>query len=164
MVEHNVIFNEDNVLTKSDHITIPRDVLSERERDKIIQHPENNNNPDEGEPQNAPNEINPPVDSVPLPLPNTTQSDLSRNSDPEPDEVEPLNIGWSTQGRHAPGHYKWLHEGKSSSNMSVAAVMETNDDDDDNMFAPLPADFALARTMGNEQKMLDKVLRGPHAK
>jgi len=55
MVEHNVIFNEDNVLTKSDHITIPRDVLSERERDKIIQHPENNNNPDEGEPQNAPN-------------------------------------------------------------------------------------------------------------
>jgi len=60
--------------------------------------------------------------------------------------------------------------------MSVAAIMETNDednmpgliveddDDDDNVFAPLPADFALARTMGNEQKMLDKVLRGPHAK
>ena len=174
-VERNVIFNEDDVLTKSDHVTIPGDVLSEGERDKIIQHPENNDNPDEAEPQNTPNEINPPVDSIPLPPPNTIQSDLSRNSDPEPEEVEPLNVGRSTRGRHAPGHYKRLHEGKGSSNTSVAAVMETNDeddmpglivedDDDDDVFAPLPADFALAGTMGNEPKTLDEALQGPHAK
>jgi len=55
----------------------------------------------------------------------------------------------------------------------VAAVMETNDEDDmlgliveddDDVFVPLPADFVLAGTMGNEPKTLDEALQGPHAK
>ena len=36
LVKHNVIFNQEDVLTKSDHVIIPGDVLSEGERDKII--------------------------------------------------------------------------------------------------------------------------------
>jgi len=51
--------------------------------------------------------------------------------------------------------------------------METNDEDDmlgliveddDDVFVPLPADFVLAGTMGNEPKTLDEALQGPHAK
>jgi hypothetical protein len=137
-----------SLLTKSDHVTIPGNVLSEGEKDKIIQHPENNINPDEVEQQSAPNEVNPPVNSIPFPPSNTTQSDSSSDADPEP-EVEPLNVSRNTQARHATGHYKRLHEGKDA---SVAAVMETVDedddvpglideDDDDDLFAPLPADL-----------------------
>ena len=40
-VKHNVIFNQEDVLTKSNYVVIPSDVLSEGERDKLIQHPDN---------------------------------------------------------------------------------------------------------------------------
>ena len=39
-VEHDVIFNQEDVLTKNNHVVIPGDVLSEGEKDKVIQHPE----------------------------------------------------------------------------------------------------------------------------
>ena len=48
--------------------------------------------------------------------------------------------------------------------MSVAVAMETGYEDDDNLFTPLPANFALSGMMGNEPKMLDKALQGPYAK
>ena len=38
-VKCDVIFNQEDILTKSDHVIIPSDVLSEREKDKVIQHP-----------------------------------------------------------------------------------------------------------------------------
>jgi len=55
MVEHNVIFNEDNVLTKSDHITIPGMFCLRGRGIRSSSTLRTNNNPDEGEPQNAPN-------------------------------------------------------------------------------------------------------------
>jgi hypothetical protein len=45
-VEHNVVFNEDDVLTTNDIAIIPGDVLAEGEWDKIIQNPTNNANSD----------------------------------------------------------------------------------------------------------------------
>jgi hypothetical protein len=33
-----------------------------------------------------------------------------------------------------------------------------DEDDNDDLFAPLPGDFALAGTMGNEPKMLEEAL------
>ena len=37
-VEWDIIFNQKDVLTKSDHVAIPGDILSEGEKDKVIQH------------------------------------------------------------------------------------------------------------------------------
>ena len=41
-VKCDVIFNQEDILTKNDHVFIPSDVLSEGEKDKVIQHPEKN--------------------------------------------------------------------------------------------------------------------------
>ena len=41
-VERDVIFNQEDVLTKNNCVVIPGDVLSEGEKDKVIQHPEKN--------------------------------------------------------------------------------------------------------------------------
>ena len=39
-IERNVIFNEDDILTKDEIVAIPGDVLAEGERDKVIQNPQ----------------------------------------------------------------------------------------------------------------------------
>jgi hypothetical protein len=75
IVEHNVVFNEDDVLTTNDIAIIPGDVLAEGERDKIIQGPTNNPNADEThvnqpevEAEKADAPPNPePTNSIPFP-------------------------------------------------------------------------------------------------
>jgi len=52
----------------------------------------------------------------------------SRNSDPEPDEVEPLNVGEVPKKACTRSIISGSTR-ESSSNMSVAAIMETNDED-----------------------------------
>ena len=56
-VKHNVIFNQEDVPTRSDHVVIPGDVLSEGKREKLIQHPENTAKTNDKQPdnQNRPN-------------------------------------------------------------------------------------------------------------
>ena len=81
-------------------------------------------------------------------------------------------VGRSHRARPAPGTYKRMHEGVPP-HANVALVDEPDDDDtpgidipeDDNeLFANLPPDFALVGTMGYASRTLDEALRGPRAK
>ena len=51
-VKHDVIFNQEDVLTRSDHVVIPGNVLSEGEREKLIQHPKNTAKTNDEQPDN----------------------------------------------------------------------------------------------------------------
>src|ERR1700749_161005 len=71
-VECNIVFNEDDVLTKDDTVIIPGDILAEGERDKIIQ------NPKDVSLKNLEGQIVPKAEdlktSQPLDLPSSTES------------------------------------------------------------------------------------------
>ena len=80
-VKRDVIFNQEDVLTKNDHVVIPGGVLSEGEKDKVIQHPEkttktNAEQPDQQITQNS--------ESQNLKIPES-----SHNSIPFPPSEEP---------------------------------------------------------------------------
>ena len=49
-VKWDVIFNQENILTKSDHVVILSDVLSEGEKEKVIQHSKNTTKTDVEQP------------------------------------------------------------------------------------------------------------------
>ena len=171
-VERNVVFNEDDILVKNDHVVISGDVLAEGERDKVIQHPLNTPKPenDQPEPQPESNENLPenqelPSNSIPFP-----QRAIHR---PEIDlQVEP-NTGRGHRTRHVPGHYARLNKGLETN----FAVVEFESDEevenapeealfavDGDLYVPPLEDYALGTSLGNEPKTLDEALCIPHAK
>ena len=178
-VEHNVIFNQEDILTRSDHVVIPGDVLSEGEREKLIQHPENTAKTNDEQPdnQNKPNlelqnsEI-PESSSNSIPFP---PSEEPQQQTPDNVEIEPVvkpNMGHCHRVHHPPGHYAKLNKGLD---VKLAAVEESDGEDnslpEEAMFAavgdmsvPLLADFALRSLMGAKPKMLDEVLCTPCTK
>ena len=178
-VKCNVIFNQEDILTRSNHVVIPGDVLSEGEREKLIQHPENTAKTNDEQPnnQNKPNlelqnseilESSP--NSIPFP-----PSEKPQQRTPDNMEIKPVvkpNMSCGYRVHHPPGHYAKLNKGLD---VKLATVEESDGEDNTlpeeaifaavgNMSVPLPADFALGSSMGAEPKMLDKALHTPHAK
>ena len=178
-VERGVIFNQEDVLIKNDHVVIPGGVLSEGEKDKVIQHPEkatktNAEQPDQQIKQNSESQnLKIPEsshNSIPFPLSEEPQQQAPDGL--ETDLVIEPNMGRGHRPRPAPGHYARLNKGLEAK----LAMAEESDGDNNSLpeealFAAigdmsvlLLTDFALGSLMGTEPKMLDKVLCTPHAK
>ena len=178
-VKHDVIFNQEDVLTKNDHVVIPGDVLSEGEKDKVIQDPENTTKTNVEQPDQ---QIKQNSESQTLKI-----SELSHNSIPFPPSEEHLqqtpdgletdpviepNMGRGHRPHPAPGHYARLNKGLEA---KLATAEESDGDDNTfpeealfaavgDMHVPLLADSALGSLMGTELKMLDEALRTPCTK
>jgi hypothetical protein len=175
-VERNVIFNEKDVLTPSEVVVIPGDVLAEGERDKVLQPPPNNNKTidDKAEPDEAPDpDVEEPPNSIPFPsaridevepeqASNKTESDLTSVTD--------RNIIQGKRARPNPGVYARLDKKGLSAN-----VLEMDDDGEeeggiefvegeDDLYGGLPHEFALAGAYGEEPKSLKEALETPNAK
>ena len=178
-VKHNVIFNQEDILTKRDHVVILNDVLSEGKRDKVIQHPENTIKTDDEQPdqQIKPN-LEPQNIEIPESSPNSIPFPLSEEYQqlaPDSLEINPViepNMSCGHRPYHAPGHYARLNKGLEA---KLAMVEESDGEDntipEEAMFAavgnisvPLLTDFSLGSLMGTELKTLDKVLCIPHTK
>ena len=178
-VECDVIFNQEDVLTKNDHVVIPGDVLSEGEKDKVIQHPKkttktNAEQPDQQIKQNSESQnLKIPEsshNSIPFPLSEEPQQQAPDGL--ETDLVIKPNMGCGHRPHPAPGHYARLNKG-----LEAKLAMAEESDGDNNtlpeeaLFAAigdmsvlLLADFTLGSLMGTEPKTLDEVLHTPHIK
>ena len=143
-VECDVIFNQEDVLTKSDHVVIPGDVLSEGEKDKVIQHPEraaktNVEQPDQqikqnSEPQNLKIPESPHNSTL---FPPSEEFQLQVPDGLETDPVIEPNMGHGHRPHPAPGHYVRLNKG------SEAKLAVAEESDSDNNTLPEEALFVL---------------------
>ena len=117
-VEWDVIFNQEDVLTKSDHVVIPGDVLSEGEKNKVIQHSKNNTKTDVGQPDQ---QIKQNLETQNLKIPESFHNSIlfppseeSQQQAPDGLETDPViepNMGCGHRPHHAPGDYARLNKG-----------------------------------------------------
>ena len=178
-VKCDVIFNQEDILTKSDHVIIPSDVLSEREKDKVIQHPEkttktNVKQPNQQIKQNSESQnLKIPKsshNSIPFPLSKEFQQQVPDGLETGP--VTEPNMGCGHRPHPAPGHYVRLNKGLEA---KLATAEEPNGDDNTlpegalfaaigNMSVLLLTDFTLGSSMGTKLRTLDKALHTPCTK
>ena len=175
MVEHNVVFNENNIRNDST-VSIPNGALSEgeKESEKVIQYPENpvenlekakGDLNDVDQPQIDPAEDDQePKTLNTIPFPKQDNEAVENRDDETPQTHE---------RRQRPGRFKGTYKGMT------AAVTVLNDQDDNassaveedprdegyfNCFYNLPPDYAMLGHSGSDPQTLDEVLRGPNAK
>ena len=181
-VEWNVIFNDSDVTTDTTAV-IPGD-SSEGEKEKVIQVPETNISRTEEDaaanPANEPNPDNISSDSapdseehnsVPFPSPPEASDAIPRDPIEEPDVEPALGRGRRVQ-KKPPGAYKRMAQALPPLEANVVSLADPDDDeigihlpeDDDDIFATLPPDFATVGAMGTEPASIDEALRGPNAK
>jgi len=175
-VERNVVFNDADI--NADATTIIPGELSEGEKEKIIQIPENNSerNPSENQPeiQTEASTDSETQNSVPFPsapeIPDPIPSDpIEEASDDEP------QLGRGHRVKKKPkGAYSRMHNALPPLQANAAYLADPSDsdgigmyipeDDDDGIFSHLPAEFAAVGAMGTEPASIDEALRGPNAK
>jgi hypothetical protein len=172
-VERNVVFNKDDVQTSDETAIVHGVVQYEGEKDKIIQHPENNaidiDKPKEqilGDQQTIEKEPELQDESNSVPFPSTP--DPQDEIEPEINhEDEPQTYG---RGRRVPpkpqGMYTKMHGGLVAgvAHLSDEDPLDQLPDDDEHMFTDLPPDFALVGVFHPEPPSLNEALRGPNAK
>ena len=178
-VKCDVVFNESDVTSDDDSVTIPGDALAEGERDKIIQSP----NPapssvklvDEMEQDHEPKAMEEP-EKVPF----LSESPSMEEQAPEPSPVRYHAERLRDQPAQRPGFYK-DQMAKTAHLEAHAANQFVEEEDDDKIILfskelaslndedPLP-EFdaftifdALGSSMGSEPKMLDEVFNSPKA-
>lgn len=174
-VEQNVIFNEDDILIKTDTIVISGNTLAEGEIDKVIQHSATSNLENEqaelqqdlNEPENQPENPELPTNSIPftpteaLP-PESLQLQAPREPDLDP-QVE-LNTGCGHRACHPPGHYAKLNKGLETNFTAIESDEEVENADealfveDADLYTSPFADYALGISLGSEPKTLDEAL------
>jgi hypothetical protein len=171
LVECNVVFNENDILSADDTAVIPGNALAEGEEEKDIQAPVFNikhvDAISEVQPENT---LNNPPNSIPF----LSKPEISGDPPSEAAEhdTEP-NLG---RGQHATrkqqGAYKRMHKGFPPLEANIANSRLPDEDnigtdlpeDDNGLFAELPPDFALVGTMRTEPQSIDEALHGPNAK
>ena len=124
-IERNIVFNQDDATTHNNTAIIYGKVLSEGEKEKVIQNPQNNATNieqlanEDSEDQQAPEKESEPhqspksTNSICFPMSEEPQND----PDPEPqDTSQPLNqqYGCGQWVRPERGHYKAMNKGASS--------------------------------------------------
>ena len=129
-VKCDVIFNQEDVLTKSNHIIVPGDVLSEGERDKLIQHCKNTTKTDDEHPDQ---QIKPNLEPQNLETSESSPKSIlfppskeSQQKAPDSLEIDPVikpNMGHEHRPHHAPGHYARLNKGLEA---KLTTVEESN--------------------------------------
>ena len=178
-VERNIMFNLDNIHDPESFNISSRDVLSEGEKEKVIQNPENevktaeksDNDTDlpsqsQSEPEN--NSImqeQQTPNTIPFPTVPEERVDTEANQN-EPDVSEQYGRGKRVPPKPK-GMYKKMHDGL----VAAAAHTESLDDEDlaiglpedEDSYINLPPDFALVGGMDSEPASIDEALRGPDA-
>ena len=101
-----------NLLTKSDHVVVPGDVMSEGEKDEVIQHSEKTTKTDVEQPNQQIKQNSEPQN---LEIPESSHnyilfppSEESQQQAPDGLETDPVfepNMGHGHGPHHAPGHY-----------------------------------------------------------
>ena len=160
-------------------IVIPSDVLSEGEKNKVIQHPKKTTKTNVEQPNQH---IKQNSELQNLKIPESSHNSILFPSSEEfqqqvPDglETDPVikpHVGCGHRPHPAPGHYMRLNKGLEA---KLATAEESNGDNntlpEEALFAAigdisvlLLTDFALGSSMGTEPRILDKVLHTPCAK
>ena len=177
-VERNVVFNDGDVTVDATAV-IPGD-LSEGEKDKIIQVPENNTNQidenavDEPQPRNTSGAQANSEDQNTVPFPSAPEiSDALPSNDVAEDPIEEPKLGRGNRVAKKPqGTYSRMHNALPPLEANAAYLGDPDDgdgigiyipEDDDDTFAALPPDFATVGAMGTEPASIDEALRGPNA-
>ena len=174
-VERNVVFNEKDIRTADGTATFSSGALSEGEREKIIQYPENvtqNQEKDhideeDAEKQKSTDETNPSTSNT-IPFP------IAPEPDSESQVIDDEHQEYGHGKRVAPkpkGIYKKMHAGlvagiahdeSPDNNNQPPEILE--DRGYSNCFYEFPPDFAIVGHFGSDPKTLDEALRGPNAK
>jgi hypothetical protein len=168
-VERNVVFNENDVRTGDESVTVLRGVQSEgeMESEKVIQHSTNSiENPKDSDeaPEKEPiDDTQEPDSSNTIPFP-TVPNETDQVEDESSENDEPEKLGRGQRARPAKGAYKQMNK-----TGLVAAVTHFVDLDDENKppepdFNSFPNEFALVSTHPSDPKTLDEALRRPDAK
>ena len=121
-IERNVIFNQDDATTHDDMAIIYGEVLSEGEKEKVIQNPQNNaTNIEQSTNEDSEDQQAPEKESEPHQSPKSTNSihfptseEPQNDPDPEPqDTSQPSNqqYGHGQWARPEKGHYKAMNKG-----------------------------------------------------
>jgi len=173
-VEWNVAFNHGDVTVDATAV-IPSD-LSEGEKDEIIQVPENNTNQvdentvNEPQPRNTSRAQVNSGDQNTVPLPSAPEiSDALPSNDVVEDPVkEPKLDRGHCFAKKPQGTYSRMHNALPPLEANAAYLGDPDDDgdrigiyipeDDDDMFAVLPPDFATVGAMGTEPASIDEAL------
>ena len=184
-VERNVIFNQDDTNTHDDTAIIYGEVLSEGEKEKVIQNSQNSvkdiENPENKEPEDQqtqekqlePHQSPKSTNTVTFP----TSKEPQNNLDPEPQDNNQLSdqqYGHGQWARHERGHYKAMNDGLIA---AITAIVEESPEDDEGenqlpgnaLVEPehpeddyqLPLDISLVGYTHLNQKTLDEALHGP---
>jgi hypothetical protein len=122
-VEMNVVFNHDDTPVSDDIAIIPGETLSEGEKDKIIQAPQDNtiDNQEPNDQRTPENLPKPEETSNTIPFPSVDKP--IDESEPQPIEDQPQQYGRGQRMRHPQGTYKALNQGL------VAAISDLDDQD-----------------------------------
>ena len=181
-VERNVVFNQNDVRDTNEFIFSSGDVLSEGEKDKIIQNPENEVKDADKQSNDLKSPIHPQSDDQ---KGYTAQEQLNSNTVPFPTVSEPKNepvteivgdddappeYGRGKRPRKPQGAYREL-DGRRALAASVAIFQDLEAENDTSENFPdvddiqnyLPTDFALIGGLNSEPATIDEALRGPDA-
>lgn len=175
-VEQNVVFNNGD-MTMDTTAIIPGD-LSEGEKEKVIQVPETKishtkedateNPANKPDPDDISSNSSPDTEehnSIPFPSPPETSDAMPQDPIEEPDVKPTLGCGRRVQ-KKPPGPYKRMAEALPPLEANVMSLTDPDGDDigiylpedDNDMFAMLPPDFAFVGAMGTEPASMDEAL------
>ena len=177
-VERNVIFNDADIT--ADPTTVIPGELSEGEKEKIIQVPENNSSqprePDiiKNQSENRSEAPAEPDTQNTVPFPSVPEVSDPIPADPiedVPDDEPKLGRGHRVH-KKPQGAYSRMHNALPPLQANAAYLADPSDNDkigmyiseDDDHLLTLPADFATVGAMGTEPASIDEALRGPNAK
>ena len=177
-VEHNIVFNENDVFSTMDYATIPGDVLVEGENEKIIQHPRNNakniEKPDiqeASDPQLKHEPVNKhhhPQSSNSVPFPSIPEIVVEPESEAS-DDSQSQQYGHGQCPRKPIGAYKDLNNGLTAAVVHCKDLETKNDPlaeihEDEDLLNILPPDFSLIGSFNSKHSSLDRALWSPNAK
>ena len=168
-VEHNVVFNEDDVRTGDSTISISGGIQSEgeKESEKVIQYPENKaetEQENDDQPVKEPSdEVQDPNTSSTIPFPSVPDK-TNEVEDENAGEESPQQYGRGQRPRKQKGAYKEINEGLT------AAIAHFEDPIDDGDMSNSPYedvdcfhDLSLVGSHSSDPKTLDEALRGPNS-
>ena len=164
-VKRNVVFNQDNATTHDDTAIIYGKLLSEEEKEKVIQNPKNNiTNFDQPANKDSEDQQAPEKEPEPHQSPKSTNTvrfpmseELQNDPDAEPqDTSQPLNqqYGHGQWARPEKGHYKAINNGLVA---AITAIVEDTPEEDDVNDPPSIHDLVKSDDADNNYELLPDI-------
>ena len=173
-----MVFNQDDVQNVEKVTISSGDILSEGEKNKVIQNPESNvktiekleNDPKiPDQPQPEPEKGDTAQEPNTIPFPTASEAESKPKTKTAEDDEDPQEFGHGKRVAAKPkGIYKKMHAGVAAEITHDESLDDENLltdllDDHEQTSTDLPPDFALIGGLNFEPTSIDEALRGPDA-